>query len=197
MGLCIFTPPDIDKMAENSESITCQELEASLFSTLPQILASCYCGAEDCSCFDARRAEYDANTSSAIFLRLLEAQKKAKAAFKSPVVKISAPKDCACQPDEEWLKWRAQCGEPVPPPRLNLQGGISQGEYDEGASPHIPVVPGPPPKPPTPLNLLPGYNTPQEADNGAATPVLFESEEDDTPILSPTLIPNQNLEELD
>jgi hypothetical protein len=184
-------------MAENSESITCQELEASLFSARRQILASCYCGAEDCTCFDARRAEYDANTSSAIFLRLLEAQKKAKATFKSPVVKISAPKDCTCQPDEESL---AQCGEPVPPPRLNLQGGVSQGEYDEGASPHIPVVPGPPPppKPPTPLNLLPGYNTPQEADNGAATPVLFAQEEDDdTPILSPTLIPNQNLEELD
>ena len=147
----------------SSESITCQELEATLFSARPQILASCYCGAEECTCVDATR--------------LLEAQK--------------APR------------------EPVLPPRLNLQGGKSQGEYDEGgesqgeynesASPHIPVVPGPPrqPQPPTPLNLLPGYNTPQEADNGAATPVLFAPEEDDTPILSPTLIPNQDLEGLD
>ena len=137
-----------------SESITCQELEATLFSARPQILASCYCGAEECTCVDATR--------------LLEAQKAAR--------------------------------EPVLPPRLNLQGGESQGEYDEGASPHIPVVPGPPrqPQPPTPLNLLPGYNTPQEADNGGATPMLFApAEEDDTPVLSPTLIPNQNLEELD
>ena len=162
MGLPIFYPfsPPTLKMS-TSESITCQELEATLFSgaqsaTVPppwQPLASSYC--------DAPCAEYDANTGECICF--------------------------TCEPDEEL------------PPRLNLQGGESQGEYDEGASPHIPVVAGPPrqPQPPTPLNLLPGYNTPQEADNGAATPMLFAPAEDDTPVLSPTLIPNQNLEELD
>jgi len=40
-----------------------------------QILPSCYCAAEPCTCFEARSAEYDYNTSSAIFIRLLEAQK--------------------------------------------------------------------------------------------------------------------------
>jgi hypothetical protein len=45
-----------------------------------QILASCYCAAEPCTCFAARRAEYDANTSSAIFTRALEAQ-KARSAY--------------------------------------------------------------------------------------------------------------------
>jgi hypothetical protein len=79
--------------------------------------------------------------------------------------------------------------------------------YDEGISPYIPVVPGPRPvvipEPPTPLNLLAGYNTPaEEDDNGCSTPTLLhtpvnDDDENETPMLSPTLIPNQNLEELD
>lgn len=35
-----------------------------------QILAPCYCAAEPCTCFAARRAAYDANTSGAIFLKM-------------------------------------------------------------------------------------------------------------------------------
>jgi len=41
-----------------------------------QILASCHCGAEPCTCFAARRADYDANTSAAIFMNKVEALKK-------------------------------------------------------------------------------------------------------------------------
>jgi hypothetical protein len=46
-----------------------------------QILASCYCAAEPCRCFAARRAEYDGNTSAAIFMRKVEAQKKARSTY--------------------------------------------------------------------------------------------------------------------
>jgi len=103
---------------------------------------------------------------------------------------------------------------PQPPAPLNLLAGFNTtvnnegpSTYDEGISPYIPVVPGPRPvvipEPPTPLNLLAGYNTPaEEDDNGCSTPTLLhnsvnDEDENETPMLSPTLIPNQNLEELD
>lgn len=101
---------------------------------------------------------------------------------------------------------------PQPPMPLNLLPGYNttvnnQGPstYEEGISPYIPVVPGPRQavisQPPTPLNLLPGYITPED-DNGCSTPMLFhmpanDEDENETPMLTPTLIPNQNLEELD
>jgi len=62
------------------------------------------------------------------------------------------------------------------------------------ASPRIPFpqatqVTTTEPQPPTPLNLLPGYNSPAVVNE--------EDQENETPMLTPTLMPNQDLEGLD
>ena len=116
-----------------------------------------------------------------------------------------------------------QCIDASNEAAISLAGGYQPTSEDTGPgtgfwSPYLPVVPGPRvarvpvarvPEPPTPLNLLPGYNTPVPLnlstweDNGCSTPMLSmptnadADEENETPLLTPTLIPNQNLEELD
>jgi len=117
-----------------------------------------------------------------------------------------------------------QCIDASNEASMALAGGYQPTSEDTGPgtgfwSPYLPVVPGPVPKapePPTPLNLLPGYNTSNEdsESDGCSTPMLLipvaeqlaaeqlaaeqlEAEENETPLLTPTLIPNQNLEELD
>jgi hypothetical protein len=118
-----------------------------------------------------------------------------------------------------------QCIDASNEAAASLAGGYQPTSEDTGPgtgfwSPYLPVVSGPRvakvpvakvPEPPTPLNLLPGYNTPAPLnlptweDNSCSTPMLSmpadanadADEENETPLLTPTLIPNQNLEELD